>query len=45
VRGTLSDLGRQRSGYATQKTARAFAVGRVSALLDTLADQYLGVEA
>jgi hypothetical protein len=42
ARGKLSDYGRTRSAYATQKTARAFAVGRVSALLDSLADTYLG---
>jgi hypothetical protein len=42
TRGSLSDFGRTRSAYQTQKTARAYAVARVSALLDTLAEQYLG---
>ena len=44
ARGSLSDYGRMRSGYQSQKTARAYAVGRVVALLDTLADEYLGPE-
>jgi hypothetical protein len=41
-RATLSDYGRQRSGYSTGRTARAFSVGRVSGLLETLADTYFG---
>ncbi len=45
ARGTLSDWGRVNSGYRTAKTARAVAVGRIGALLDTLADEYLGPDA
>lgn len=44
ARGTLSDFGRLHSGYQTAKTQRAVAVGRIGALLDTLADEYLGAE-
>jgi hypothetical protein len=44
-RGTLSDLGRLLSGYKTAKTTRAVMVGRIGALLDTLAEEYLGPEA
>ncbi len=44
ARGSLSDLGRQLSGYKTARTTRAVMVGRIGALLDTLADEYLGPE-
>lgn len=40
ARGTLSDLGRQISGYKTAKTTRAVVVGRVGALCDSLAEIY-----
>ena len=42
LRGTLADFGRLHSGYQTMRTARAVAVGRIGALLDTLVDEYLG---
>jgi hypothetical protein len=45
ARGTLSDFGRVHSGYKTPRTTRAVAIGRIGALLDTLADEYLGPEA
>jgi hypothetical protein len=41
-RGSLADLGRVDAGYVTVKTGRAYAAGRISALLDTLAEEYLG---
>jgi hypothetical protein len=44
-RGSLADLGRMDSGYATVKTGRAYAAGRIASLLDTLAEEYLGPEA
>jgi hypothetical protein len=44
VRGGLSDFGRTHSGYKTARTTRAFAVGQIAALLDTLAEEYLGPE-
>ena len=43
-RGMLRDLGRDVSGYTDRIPARAVAVGRIGALLDTLADDYLGVD-
>jgi hypothetical protein len=42
ARGTLGDFGRMYSGYKTAKTTRAVTVGRIGALLDSLADEYLG---
>lgn len=39
-RGTLSDYGRTQSTYGQNKTARAFAVGRVSALAHSIREQY-----
>jgi len=39
-RGQLSDIGRRRSGYTTAKTARAFAVGQIKALLESVAEMY-----
>lgn len=39
-RGSLSELGRGRSAYKTQKTMRAAAVGRIGALLDSIAEVY-----
>lgn len=39
-RGNLSDMGRRLSGYTTAKTARAFAVGRITALLESVAEMY-----
>jgi len=44
ARGKLSDYGRLRSGYSKRETARAVTVGRIGALLDTLAEEYLGPE-
>jgi hypothetical protein len=44
ARGTLADLGRMASGYKTSRTTRAVMVGRIGALLDTLAEEYLGPE-
>ena len=44
ARGSLSDLGRMASGYKTSRTTRAVMVGRIGALLDTLAEEYLGPE-
>lgn len=44
ARGTLADLGRLASGYKTSRTTRAVMVGRIGALLDTLAEEYLGPE-
>jgi hypothetical protein len=41
-KATLSDYGKARSNYQTQRTSKAFATGRVSALLETLADTYFG---
>jgi hypothetical protein len=38
----LCAYGRARSGYDKQATARAFAVGRLAAVLEGLADQYFG---
>ena len=38
----LSRYGRSRSGFTAQKTARAFSTGRISGLLESLADAYLG---
>ena len=34
----LEDYGKVKSSYKTSKTARAFAIGRVTALLDTVAE-------
>lgn len=34
----LSDYGKVKSGFKVNRTARAFAIGRVSALLDTVAE-------
>jgi hypothetical protein len=39
-RGSLSDLGRMTSGYQTNKTTRAFAVGRISSLLASIHERY-----
>jgi len=39
-RGSLNDFGRTHSAYETPKTARAFAIGRVSALLQSIAERY-----
>ncbi len=39
-RGNLSDMGRRNSRYATPKTARAFAVGQIKALLESVAEMY-----
>lgn len=44
ARGSLSDFGRTHSGYQTARTTRAVTVGRIGALLDTLAEEYLGPE-
>jgi hypothetical protein len=41
-RGTLTDYGKARCGFSQQRTAKAFAIGRVSALLESLADDFLG---
>jgi hypothetical protein len=43
-RGRLADFGRTHSAYTKRETARAVAVGRISAFLDSLADEYLGPE-
>jgi hypothetical protein len=43
-RGSLADLGRIDSGYQTVRTGRAYAAGRIAALLDTLAEEYFGAE-
>lgn len=40
ARGSLSDLGRMSSGYQTNKTTRAFAVGRISSLLASIHESY-----
>lgn len=40
ARGSLSDLGRIFSGYKTNKTTRAFAVGRVTAIVASIAEAY-----
>jgi hypothetical protein len=40
VRGSLSDLGRIASAYKTNKTTRAFAVGRITAIFASIAEQY-----
>ena len=40
ARGSLSDLGRMSSGYKTNKTTRAFAVGRVMSLLASIHEVY-----
>jgi hypothetical protein len=45
ARGSLSDFGRLHSGYKTARTTRAVAIGRIGALLDTLADEYLEPDA
>jgi hypothetical protein len=42
ARGTLADFGRTTSAYKTRRDQRAVSVGRIGALLDTLADEYLG---
>lgn len=42
ARGSLADLGRQRSGYKTAKTTRAVAVGMTVAFLHSLAEIYFG---
>lgn len=44
VRGTLADLGRSHSGYKARRDQVAVSVGRIGALADTLADEYLGAE-
>jgi hypothetical protein len=36
--GCLADYGKVKSGFQVNRTARAFAIGRVSALLDTVAE-------
>ena len=41
-RGALSDYGKGRSAYASQRTAHAFAVGRLTGLLETLAEKIDG---
>lgn len=43
-RGSLRDFGRQVSGYTDRIPARAVAIGRIGALLDTLADEMLAQE-
>lgn len=40
ARGSLSDFGRQVSGYKTNKTTRAYAVGRINSLLASIAELY-----
>jgi hypothetical protein len=40
ARGSLSDFGRQMSGYKTNKTTRAYAVGRINGLLASIAELY-----
>jgi hypothetical protein len=40
ARGSLSDLGRIFSGYKTNKTTRAFATGRVTAIVASIAESY-----
>lgn len=42
ARGSLKDFGRMHSAYTKRETARAYAIGRIAALLETLADEYLG---
>jgi hypothetical protein len=42
TRGSLRDFGRVHSAYTKRETARAYAVGRIAALAETLADEYLG---
>jgi hypothetical protein len=38
----LASYGRARSAYSTGRTARAFVVGRISALLESVCDELLG---
>jgi hypothetical protein len=45
TRGSLADFGRTRSGYKARRDQIAVSIGRIGALLDTLADEYLGAEA
>lgn len=40
ARGSLSDLGRITSAYKTNKTTRAFAVGRITAISASIAERY-----
>lgn len=42
ARGSLADLGRQLYGYADQDMAVAAATAKISAVLETIAEQYLG---
>ena len=40
ARGALSDLGRMWSGYKTNKTTRAYMVGRVASMVATMHETY-----
>lgn len=39
-RGSLADYGRRHSAYEPAKTTRAWSVGRISALLESIAERY-----
>jgi hypothetical protein len=45
ARGSLSDFGKQTSGYRTNKTSRAYSVGRISGLVATVAELWSGQDA